>query len=278
MKKNEILHTLHLIGIIPAIVVEHVEDAAPLAHALIKGKIRAAEVTFRTNCAKEVIQEMKKAEPELIVGAGTVLTENQVKEALEAGSEFIVAPGFNPGIASLCKDIPYIPGVATASEIEGALSFGIHIMKFFPAEQMGGIKTIKALCGPYRNVTFLPTGGISQNNFLTYVNDEKIFAVGGTWMVKNSYIENKQFETIEKLCYQAVEQMLHVQLKNTSWKNLDRLKTAACITLTASNLERVIYYYQKEGCEFDTESFIKDENGTILAVENAAHTLRFERG
>ena len=150
MNHETVMRRLYGIGIIPAIVLDRVEDAAPLADALCKGGLPAAEVTYRTDCAHDAMKAMKERRPELIVGAGTVLTTEQVDSALDAGAEFIVAPGLNPEVVRYCqqKGVPVIPGVSTASEIEQAISLGLTTVKFFPAEQLGGIKTIKALCGP----------------------------------------------------------------------------------------------------------------------------------
>lgn len=213
---NDVMKRLYGIGIIPAIVLEKTEDAAPLADALCKGGLPAAEVTFRTDCAHDAMIAMKKQRPELIVGAGTVLTKEQVDSALDAGAEFIVAPGLNPEVVRYCqeKGVPVIPGVSSASEIGQAMALGLSTVKFFPAEQLGGIKTIKALCGPYTKMTFLPTGGINAANMNAYLNDPKIFAIGGTWMVKSDLIKNGQFDQIEKLTREAVLNMLQIKLKH----------------------------------------------------------------
>jgi 2-dehydro-3-deoxyphosphogluconate aldolase/(4S)-4-hydroxy-2-oxoglutarate aldolase len=173
---KDVMKRLHGIGIIPAIVLDRVEDAAPLADALCKGGLPAAEVTFRTPAAHDAMIAMKKQRPELIVGAGTVLTKEQVDSALDAGAEFIVAPGLNPEVVKYCqaKGVAVCPGISSASELEQALALGLHTVKFFPAEAMGGIKTIKALCGPYKTMTFLPTGGVNTNNMLDYLSFNKI--------------------------------------------------------------------------------------------------------
>lgn len=216
MNTQEIMKKMHGIGIIPAIALNRVEDAAPLAKALCAGGLPVAEVTYRTAAAHDAMIEMKKACPNMLVGAGTVLTKEQVDSAIDAGAEFIVSPGLNPEIVSyvLSKGLPMIPGVATASEIEQALSLGLHTVKFFPAESLGGIKTIKALCGPYRNITFLPTGGVNTENMLDYLNDPKIFAVGGTWMVKSALIDAGRFDEIERISHDAVIRMLGMHIKH----------------------------------------------------------------
>lgn len=216
MNKEEVMKRMHGIGIIPAIALNRVEDAAPLAKALCAGGLPVAEVTYRTAAAHDAMIEMKKACPEMLVGAGTVLTKQQVDSAIDAGAEFIVSPGLNPEIVSyvLSKGLPMIPGISTASEIEQALALGLSTVKFFPAEQLGGLKTIKALCGPYRSMTFLPTGGVNTDNMLDYLNDPKIFAVGGTWMVKSALIDAGKFDEIERISHDAVLKMLGMHIKH----------------------------------------------------------------
>ena len=185
---EEVKNRLYEIGIIPAIVLHNVNDAAPLAEALCKGGMPAAEVTFRTDCAHDAMIAMKQARPDLLVGAGTVLTKEQVDLAIDAGAEFIVSPGLNPEVVkyALSRNVAVIPGVGCASDIERALEFGLDVVKFFPAEALGGLKTIKALTGPYTTMRFMPTGGVNEKNMNDYLKDPKIFAVGGTWMVKGS--------------------------------------------------------------------------------------------
>ncbi|MCH4208159.1 MAG: bifunctional 4-hydroxy-2-oxoglutarate aldolase/2-dehydro-3-deoxy-phosphogluconate aldolase [Solobacterium sp.] len=216
MSEQNVMKRLHGIGIIPAIALNHVEDAAPLAEALCKGGLPAAEVTYRTPAAHDAMIAMKKARPDLLVGAGTVLTREQVDSAIDAGAEFIVAPGLNPEVVKYVqsKGLPMIPGVANASEIEQALELGLHTVKFFPAEPLGGIKTIKALCGPYRNINFMPTGGVNEKNMNDYLASDKIFAVGGTWMVKTDMIDSKQFAELEKITHDAVLKMLGLRVKH----------------------------------------------------------------
>ncbi len=216
MNAEETMKKLHGIGIIPAIVINNLEDAAPLAKALVNGGLPVAEVTYRSEQAHDAIIAMKKACPEMIVGAGTVLTKEQVDSAIDAGAEFIVAPGLNPELVEyvLSKGLPMIPGVSSASEIDKAVQMGLHVLKFFPAEQLGGIKTIKALCGPYRNVTFVPTGGVNTDNLVSYISDPKIFAVGGTWMVKEELIRQGNFDRITEISHDAVMKMLGMYLKH----------------------------------------------------------------
>lgn len=205
--KKDIEAVFRKLGIVPVVKIENEKDAVPLAEALTKGGLPCAEVTFRTGAAAASIRRMKEAFPEMIVGAGTVLTAAQVDEALEAGAEFIVSPGLNPRTVTCCqeKGIPVFPGVATASEIEKALELGLRVVKFFPAEANGGLKAIKALAAPYSMMEFMPTGGIGTDNVGEYLRFEKVIACGGTWMVKEKMIAEGQFDRIQQLTREARE-------------------------------------------------------------------------
>lgn len=194
-------------GIIPVVKIEDERDAVPLAEALTGGGLPCVEVTFRTGSAAASIRRMREAFPEMTVGAGTVLTAAQVDEALEAGAEFIVSPGLNPRTVTCCleREIPVFPGVATASEIEKALELGLRVVKFFPAEASGGLKAIRALAAPYSMIEFMPTGGIGPDNVEEYLQFERVIACGGTWMVKEAFIAEGQFERIRQLAREARE-------------------------------------------------------------------------
>lgn len=201
----DIFDRLGEIGIVPVIAIEDAKDAIPLGKALMAGGLPCAEITFRTAAAEESIRLMSKEFPDMIVGAGTVLTTEQVDRAVAAGAKFIVAPGCNPRIVCYCveKNIPMAPGVATASEIEQALECGVKKVKFFPAVQNGGLPMIKALAAPYTDVTFMPTGGLNKDNVKDYLSYNRIFACGGTWMVKKDLISQGRFEEIEDLAKEA---------------------------------------------------------------------------
>ena len=203
----DIFDKLSEIGIVPVVALDNAEDAIPLGEALQKGGLTCAEITFRTAAAEESIRLMTKAFPDMIIGAGTVLTTEQVDRAVAAGAQFIVAPGCNPRIVRYCveRNIPMAPGVATASEIEQALECGVKKVKFFPAEQNGGIAMIKALAAPYVDVTFMPTGGLNKENVKEYLSYDRIFACGGTWMVKKNLISEGKFHEIEQLAREAAE-------------------------------------------------------------------------
>ena len=193
-------------GIVPVVVLDDAKDAVPLAEALIRGGLPCAEVTFRTAAAEESIRRITEKYPDMLVGAGTVLTTEQVDRAVAAGAKFIVAPGLNPVIVKYCleKGVPVFPGVLTPSEIEQALSLGLKVVKFFPAEPSGGLKMIQAIAAAYVGLLFMPTGGINAKNVGDYLADEKhILACGGSWMVKKDLIAAGEFEKIEEMAREA---------------------------------------------------------------------------
>ena len=203
----EVLEKIQEIGLVPVVVLEDVKDARPLAKALCEGGLPCAEVTFRTDAAEESIRIMSEEFPEMLVGAGTVLTTDQVDRAVAAGAKFIVSPGLNPRIVKYCVDkgIPITPGCSNASDIEAALEFGLEVVKFFPAEPAGGLNMIKALAAPYVGVKFMPTGGIGPKNVRDYLAYNRILACGGSWMVKGDLVKAGDFDKITELTREAVE-------------------------------------------------------------------------
>ena len=207
---NEVIERMGEVGIIPVIAIKDAEDAVPLAKALNAGDLPIAEITFRTAAAEESIKRIAAGVPEVMVGAGTVLTIDQAKRAVAAGAKFIVAPGFNEKVVDYClqNNIPITPGVNTASEIGKALEKGLEVLKFFPAEASGGLKTIKALAGPYTTVKFYPTGGINPGNVADYLSYDRIFTCGGSWMVKSDLIAAQRFDEITRLCKEAISLVL----------------------------------------------------------------------
>lgn len=204
---SEILEQLAGYGLVPVVVLNRAEDAKPLAEALCRGGLKCAEVTFRTDAAEESIRIMSENFPDMLVGAGTVLTIDQVDRAVAAGAKFIVSPGFDPEIVDYCisKDIVVLPGTITPSEVAQGVKRGLKVLKFFPAEQAGGVAMIKAMAAPYTMVKFMPTGGINAKNLPEYLGCDKIAACGGSWMVKADLIDNKQFDRIEEMTREAVE-------------------------------------------------------------------------
>lgn len=205
----DVTEKIEKIGIVPVVVLNDAKDAKPLAHALCEGGLPCAEVTFRTKAAKDAIRIMAEAYPSMVVGAGTVLTTQQVEEATEAGAKFIVSPGFDPEVVDYCieKNIPVFPGCATASEVAQAVKRGLKVVKFFPAETSGGVAAVKALSAPYGTIRFMPTGGINVNNVKDYLSNDCILACGGSWMVKSALIEQGKFDEIRQMTQEAAEQV-----------------------------------------------------------------------
>ena len=210
---NNIMNELYSIGLIPVIKIENPDDAVPLAKALIDGGLPAAEITFRTKCAAEAIKNITEAYPEMLVGAGTVLTTEQVDAAIAAGSKFLVSPGLNPKVTAyaLSKGIPMLPGCSNPSDVEAAIELGLSTVKFFPAEAAGGLKMLKAMAAPYGQLNFMPTGGISADNLLEYLKFGKIIACGGSFMVKDELVKEKKWDEITALTKNAVKTMLGLE-------------------------------------------------------------------
>lgn len=203
---HEVLKKIQEIGIVPVVVLDDAKYAAPLAKALCDGGLPCAEVTFRTEAAEECIRIMAEQFPEMLVGAGTVLTTEQVDRAVAAGAKFIVSPGLNPKVVKYCveKGILITPGTCTPSEVEQAIEHGLEVVKFFPAEPAGGLPMIKAMAAPYTKMMFMPTGGISPSNVKDYLGFKKIIACGGSWMVKDELVKAGDFEKITELSKEAV--------------------------------------------------------------------------
>lgn len=202
---KDIAERFHEVGVVPVVVLENAKDAVPLARALVEGGLPCAEVTFRTAAAEETIRLMTEKFPEMLVGAGTVLTREQVDTAVAAGAKFIVSPGFDPEIVDYCleKDIPVFPGCISPSEVAQAVKRGLKTVKFFPAEQAGGIAMIKAMAAPYTGLKFMPTGGINAKNLENYLSCDKILCCGGSWMVKGDLVKAGAFDKIKELTAEA---------------------------------------------------------------------------
>ena len=203
------------LGVVPVVVLEDAKDAAPLAKALVEGGLPCAEVTFRTAAAEESIKLMTAEYPDMFVGAGTVLTIDQVDRAVAAGAKFIVSPGFDPEIVDYCleKEIPVFPGCITPSEVAQAVKRGLNVVKFFPAEQFGGVATIKAMAAPYVGLKFMPTGGVNAKNLESYLGCDKIIACGGSWMVKGDLVKAGKFDEIKDLTAEAVKLVAEIRNK-----------------------------------------------------------------
>lgn len=212
---SNVSEIIQKMGVVPVVVLNDAKDAAPLAKALCEGGLPCAEVTFRTDAAEEAIRIMTTEYPDMFVGAGTVLTIEQVDRAVEAGAKFIVSPGFDPEIVDYCldKEIPVYPGCITPSEVAQAVKRGLKVVKFFPAEQFGGVDTIKALAAPYVGVKFMPTGGVNAKNLENYLSCNKIIACGGSWMVKGDLITEGKFDEIRELVKEAVQLVSDIKNK-----------------------------------------------------------------
>ncbi|MEG0240234.1 bifunctional 4-hydroxy-2-oxoglutarate aldolase/2-dehydro-3-deoxy-phosphogluconate aldolase [Anaerorhabdus sp.] len=299
-----ILKEIKKIGLVPVIKIDDLNDALPLAKALCEGGLPVAEITFRTELAKDAMKIITTECPQMLVGAGTVLTKQQVDDAIEAGAKFVVAPGLNPNIVMYCqeKNIPVLPGCSCASDIESALELGLTTVKFFPAEQLGGLKMIKALAAPYTKVNFMPTGGINADNIKDYMQYEKIVACGGTWMIDAKAIKEKDFEKIKTLTEEAVKSMLGLKLQHvavnanpttskevaTQFATLfggnvrettkgyfgsesievmnNGVGTHGHLAIGAYNVERARHYFEAKGFVFDETTAEFDEAGELKFI------------
>lgn len=299
---NEVLKTISKIGIVPVIALDDAKKAVPLAKALVAGGLPAAEITFRTAAAEEAIRAIKAEVPEMLVGAGTVTSKERLDRALAAGSEFIVTPGFNPDTVKygIDKGALMLPGTATGGEMEQAMVLGLEAVKFFPAEDNGGIKKLKAMAGPYRELMWMPTGGVNTKNMMDYLSFPQIIACGGTWMVKKDLIEGECWDEITAICRDAVKVMLgielaHVGVNTESREEAERLAklvsgmmglstrdtgkswfacdngiefmshkgpgTMGHIGFKTNSVERAMYHLGLQGIEFDESSITYSEKG-----------------
>jgi 2-dehydro-3-deoxyphosphogluconate aldolase/(4S)-4-hydroxy-2-oxoglutarate aldolase len=206
MNLKDIPQILQISPIIPVVTIEKTEDAIPLANALIEGGIKIMEVTLRSSAALEVIAKIANEVPDMCVGAGTICDEIQLEQVVDSGAKFAFSPGISPELIQCASGypIPFIPGVATPSEVMRAKSHGIHYCKLFPASVVGGVEVLKAYQGPFSDMYFCPTGGINLENLNDYLNLKNVLCVGGTWIVDKKLIENKEFTKITKLCKEAL--------------------------------------------------------------------------
>ena len=298
---NEVLKTISKIGIVPVIAIDDAAKAVPLARALVEGGLPAAEVTFRTAAAEGTIRAIAKEVPEMLVGAGTVTNHDQLDRALAAGSQFIVSPGFNPDTVKygLSKGALMLPGTATGGEMEQAMALGLDVVKFFPAEDNGGVKKLKSLAGPYRNLKWMPTGGVNTKNMMVYLSFDQIIACGGTWMVKKDLIEGEKWDEITAICKEAVRTMLGIELAHIgvncgSADEAERLAKTICamfgyapkggqkswfagtaiefmnnggpgakghIGFKTNSVERAMYHLGRQGVEFEENSITYNDKG-----------------
>jgi len=242
---NKILEKIGKLGIVPVVKIEKAEDALPLGKALIDGDLPIAEITFRTSAAEESIKTLTRELPNLLVGAGTVLTIEQVKKAVSAGAKFIVSPGFNPRVVDYCieNSIPVTPGINNPTQIEMALVRGIEVVKYFPAEASGGLSLLKSMSAPYAGIKFIPTGGINQDNLCSYLSNNKVLACGGSWMVKADLISSGNFTEITRITKEAISIMLGFEFTHLGINEENKDKALD----SANQLSHLFYFSIKEG-------------------------------
>jgi len=202
---NEVLKKIAQYKLVPVIKIDRIEDAVPLCRTLKEGGLPVAEITFRTDAAEESIKRVYAAYPEILLGAGTVLTVEQVKRAVDAGASYIISPGFSRQVVEYCvnNNIAVTPGAITPTEVQYLIEYGLEVVKFFPAEQAGGLPMIKALSAPFPNMYYMPTGGVNAKNVLDYLSFKKVLACGGSWMVKDDLIKAGDFDSIRSLVQEA---------------------------------------------------------------------------
>ncbi len=303
---NDTLVKLSQIGIVPVVALNDINDARPLAKALCDGGLPCAEVTFRTDCAEEAIRVMTTEFPQMFVGAGTVLTTEQVDRAVGAGAKFIVSPGLNPEVVKYCvdKNIPVTPGCANPSDIEQALAFGLDVVKIFPAEAIGGLKLIKSMAAPYVNMKFMPTGGINAKNLNDYLAYDRIVACGGSWMVSGDLVNAGKFDEITALTKEAVRNMLGFRIKHIGINSPDDTTAASTanafaamfgfakneavgsyfcgegievmksqgkgtmghIAVGCNSVDRAVYHLSAQGVEFDMDTALYNEKGALKFI------------
>lgn len=303
---NDTLVKLSQIGIVPVVALNDINDAGSLAKALCDGGLPCAEVTFRTDCAEEAIRVMTTEFPQMFVGAGTVLTTEQVDRAVGAGAKFIVSPGLNPEVVKYCvdKNIPVTPGCANPSDIEQALAFGLDVVKIFPAEAIGGLKLIKSMAAPYVNMKFMPTGGINAKNLNDYLAYDRIVACGGSWMVSGDLVNAGKFDEITALTKEAVKNMLGFRIKHIGINSPDDTTAASTanafatmfgfdkneavgsyfcgdgvevmksqgkgtmghIAVGCNSVDRAVYHLSAQGVEFDMDTALYNEKGAMKFI------------
>ena len=242
---NKVLEKIGELGIVPVVKIEKAEDAFPLGRALINGDLPIAEITFRTSAAEESIKTLSGELPDLLVGAGTVLTVEQAKSAISAGAKFIVSPGFNSKVVDYCieNSIPITPGINNPTQIEMALERGIEVVKYFPAEASGGLTLLKSMSAPYSGIKFIPTGGINLNNLTSYLSNNKVHACGGSWMVKPEMISSGNFDEITRLTKESISTMLGFEFTHLGINEDNKDKSLN----SANQLSNLFYFPLKEG-------------------------------
>lgn len=303
---HEVIKAIGDLGIIPVVTIADAQDAIPLAKALAQGGLPVIEITFRTDAAEQSIKDIASHFPEMLVGAGTILNVSQAERAVNAGAQYIVSAGLNTNVVQYCleKEIPVIPGCSNPTDLTIAMEFGLDVIKFFPAEALGGLKTLEAISKPFHQMKFIPTGGISIDNLNRYLALKNVWACGGSWMVKEELISKKDFATVTRLTEEAVEKMLgfslaHVGLNapdpetSLAWANrfasifalpikegkssiaagsmFEVRKSKAIgsrghLAIKTNNMRRAISYFQRRGIELDLDKAEEISFETPIAV------------
>lgn len=303
---NQIVQSISEIGILPVITIHDSGRAVGLAKALCAGGIPAAEITFRTPAAQAAIREIAQAVPECLVGAGTVLNVEQAEYAVESGAKFLVSPGLNPAVAKWAVEngVPIIPGCTTPTEVEAALTLGLNVLKFFPAEASGGVNMLKSFAAPYGGVKFVPTGGIGAHNIRTYLALGNVAACGGSWMVPADLIDRGEFDQITALCSEAVGSVLSFSLAHVGVNTADTDEATAVaarfnalfglppnenassifagsavevmkskflgdhghIGFLTSDIDRAVAYLRRSGVAFNEQTAVRDDKGQLLTI------------
>lgn len=303
---EDVISKIHDLGIIPMIKIDDAKDAVPLAKSLIEGGLPLIEITFRTSAAEESIRRITSSVPDILVGAGTVLNAEQAERAVEAGARFIVTPGFSPAVVKFCgeRKVPVTPGVATPTEIQMALEAGLEAVKFFPAADMGGIKTLKALAAPFSMVKFIPTGGVTAENLAEYIMFPRVLAVGGSWLAKAEAIAEGRFGEITARTREAVAAMLDFEMahigintadpeaaltvagrfsslfnmalkegnsSNFAGKGIEANKGKGLgehghVAISTNSIKRAVAWLERNGVAVDMDSAKKDASGNLAAV------------
>ncbi|MDO5441425.1 MAG: bifunctional 4-hydroxy-2-oxoglutarate aldolase/2-dehydro-3-deoxy-phosphogluconate aldolase [Bacillota bacterium] len=302
----DILKTIHDIGIVPVVAIDDAKQIVDLCKALEKGGLPAAEITFRTAAGREAIAIAAKECPNILVGAGTVITVEQCKAAIESGAKFIVSPGYFDDVVNYCVEnsIPVLPGCTNASDCMKAVNAGLKIVKFFPAEACGGVSFIKNLAPVFGQLNFMPTGGVNTKNMMDYLGYDRIHACGGTWMVKKDLINDAKWDEIESICADAVKNMLGLKIKHVginceNEEEASKIAKQFCtilgfdykagnssifagtaiecnktigrgknghIGMACNDLDRTVYHLGRMGVEFDMENAKYDDNGKLKTV------------
>ncbi len=303
---HEVLNEIHQLGIVPVVKIDNADDAVPLAKALQAGGLPIAEITFRTEAAEQAIRNIVSEVPEMLVGAGTVLTDDQADQAIQAGAKFVVTPGLSAKVVKHCQanQVPVTPGIATPTDIQTALELDLDVLKFFPAETFGGVASLKAMSAPFGMIKFIPTGGISAKNLVEYLMFPKTLACGGSWMVKDSLIKAGQFDEITRMTREAIDVMLGFELAhvgintNDAATSLSLAKTLAGmfnmplkegnssnfagkgfeinksrglganghVAIATNSITRAVAWLERNGIAVAMDTAKKDSSGNMVAV------------